>query len=153
MIVAFLGPRRLKITKEVETRLIDTIAKLVVNDGAYVFLFTNEGRFDYACWEIVTSLQVLYPNIRRIYARKEDKDDVKYLQGICYEDAFLLDAVRDAGILAESVRDDAMIGMCDILVTYFDTENLRMPRIKSDVETAVDCARKYNKRVINIWKK
>ena len=153
MKVAFIGPDNFERTKEIMARLRDVIVKLVVSEGADIFLFTNEGFFDNACWQIVTKLQELYPNIRRIYARTEYEDEDEFLQGImiCYEDTFIPNAVSKAGISANFIRNKIMVDACDVLITYCDVDNVQMPRIKGDSEITVEYAHKKKKRVINLF--
>ena len=153
MVVSFVGPNNFERTRVAMARLIDAIAKLIINDEACVFLFTNEGSFDNACWQIVSAFQKIYPDIRRIYARKRYENSEEQDIMTCYEEMFLLDAVRNAGFYATSVRNEAMVGMCDVLVTYCNMNNQQMPRLKEYEEMAVELAQQTKKRVINIYKK
>ena len=152
MTVAFIGSNNHEWGKTSMKRLSKEITKLVEREGADVFLFTDGGVFDDACWVVVTQLLVRYPNIRRVYARtkNDDYDDRLKKIGLCYECTFLIDAVRDAGIFAQSVRNEAIVEMCDVLVTCFDMKKLPSVRIKSVTEMAVEYARQRKKRIINI---
>ena len=155
MTVAFIGSNNFQWTRRSIKRLSRIITKLIVRNGARIFLFTGDGFFDDMCWVFVTKLQARYPNIKRVYARTKHGEDGDYLKKImiCYEQTFLLDAVRDAGVLAQLVRNEAMVGMCDVLVTYCETDNVQMPRIKDEAELAVEYAQKSQKRVINIFER
>ena len=153
MIVAFLGPEKKELDGEVIERLVDEIAKLVVNEGAEIFLFTDTGDFDRECYDIVTALKVLYPQIQRVYVRAEFEDDDKRLKEIMkrYEHSFYHDIVRSSGVLAELTRREVMARSCDVLITYFST-NFVTPRIQSEEEVAAETVQKRKKRVINVYK-
>lgn len=153
MIVAFIGSDHFKWGKKIMKQSSKKITKLVKKDGARIFLFTGEGDFDLLCWIIVTGLKTRYSDIKRVFAQRkeEDNDHDRKVVDFMYEQTFLLDAVRDAGFWAPSVRNEAMLEMCDVLVTNCDLGNGQMPRIKSEAEMAVEYAQE--KRVINLFSK
>ena len=106
------------------------------------------------CWIIVTRLKRQHSDIRRIYVRtKSEADDPFKDATLMYDDSILLDAVRYAGMLAESVRNRAMVDMCDILVTYLNAKNLQISRIKSVAEIAIECADENKKRIVNLFER
>ena len=154
MIVACIGNDNFKWRTRTTRRFKKKITKLVKKDGARTFLFTGEGNFDLLCWVIITKLKGSYPDIKRVFAqtKDEDNDDDRKLVALMYEHTFLLDSVRDAQEMAETVRNEAMVGMCDMLVTYFNTKELQQTvRIRSYAELAMECARENKKRVINLF--
>ena len=153
MTVAIIGSRGFKMTRVSMKRLKKEITKLVVKDGARDFLFTGDCAFDFACWAIVFRLKTRNYNVRRIFVRTNwnDSDEKLKERMVMYEDAILPDAVRDAGMLAPCVRNEAMVEMCDVLVTYFKTDNLKRPRIKGYEEVAAEQAQQKKKRVINLF--
>ena len=155
MTVAFIGPKKFERTVELIVRMWEVIAELVVDDGANVFLFTNESFYDYNCWAMVSQLKMHHPNIRRIHMRKDKQKNKYRLEGTrkSFEKRVLLNSVRNAGMFAEFVRNRAMVDKCDVLVVYCDTSCVRMPRIKDETETVMEYALQMNKRVINLFEK
>ena len=153
MVVAFIGSNIYKQTAKLVIRLWEEITKLVVDDNADVFLFTNEGDFDYYCWAIVSQLQMHHPKIRRVHLVGERKAKKHRMEGIrkSFEKSYLHDLSHDAGILAEFVRNDIMVAMCDVLVTYCDTTDKLTPKIMNKAEKAVTNAQDMCKRVINLF--
>ena len=152
MIVAFIGSDNFKWTPSTTRQFKNKITKLVEKDGARTFLFTSDGNFDLLCWVIVTKLRRNYPDIKRVYARITSEEDNPFKDvNLMYDHTFLLDEVRSAGKLAKSVRNKAMINMCDVLVTYFVTKNVRAPKINGYTEEAVEYAQQSQKPVINLF--
>lgn len=134
-------------------RLERIITNLVVRRGAREFLFAINGAFDFACWAIVFKLKIRYTDIRRICVRTncaESEAIEEIMQG--YEEILVPDEVRDAGMLEECVRNEVMVERCDVLVTHFQTKNLRMPRIKGYEEMAAEHAQELGKQVINMFR-
>ena len=153
MIVALIGSNDFKQTSLSAIKLWNVLSKLVANDGVDIFMFTNEGLFDFSCWQIVSQLKMQHPNIKRVYVQTGYESNRGGLQEIekCYEKIFLLNAVCEDRVLAPYVRNRIMIGLCDVLVTYFDASNLQTPRIESTTELAIKCAHEQKKRVINLF--
>ena len=94
-----------------------------------------------------------YPNIKRVYAQTGYEDNRDGLQEIekCYDKIFLLKSICENSILAPYVRSRIMIGLCDVLVTYFDNSNLQTPRVESVAETAIKYAKRYKGQIINLF--
>ena len=152
MTVAFIGSDNFKWTASTTWQFKNKITKLVERDGARTFLFTSNGNFDLLCWVIVTKLRRNYPDIQRIYARiNSEEDDPFDTVNLFYEHTFLLDEVCNAGKLAKSVRNKSMVKMCDVLVTYFVTKNVRAQKINGYTEEAVEYAHEIQKSVINLY--
>ena len=153
MTVAIIGSMGFKMTRTSMRRLVKVITNLVVKNGARKFLFAIDGAFDFACWAIVFKLKIRYPDIRRICVRTNSVEG-EALEEIMqvYEEIFVPDQICDAGMLAECVRNEVMVERCDVLVTYFQTKNLRMPRIKGYEEMAAEHSQKLGKRVINLFR-
>lgn len=153
MIVSFLESNDFKRTPLSAIELMEVLNKLVANDGADIFLFTNEGLFDNSCWQIVSQLKMLHPNIKRVYVQTGYEDNRDGLQEIenCYDKIFSLEAMCSDKMLAPYVRNRFMVALSDILVTYFDTDKLQTPRIESSTETAIKFAKRYKKQIINLF--
>lgn len=154
MTVAFIGSNDFKRAVPTTVKMWNELTKLVTDEGADVFLFTNEGLFDNSCWQVVTQLQTQHPNIKRIYAQTGYEDNRGELQELekCYEEIILLNSLCENKVLAPFARNRFMVLMSDVLVTYFDDTNLRMPRIASSTEEAIQFANRYKKRIINLCK-
>ena len=127
------------------------ITKLVKKKGACTFLFTGKNGFDLLCWLLVSRLQRRYPDIKRVCAEIEYKDDDPFKDVISmYEESFLIEEGSDTGEMAESVRNRVMIEMSDVLLTYFDEKKARASTTKGYTELAIEQAQKMSKRVINL---
>ena len=155
MVIAFIGSEEYKRTALSAIKLWDVLGKLVADDGEYIFLFTNEGLFDFSCWQIVSQLKMQHHNIKRIYVQTGYEDNRDGLQEIekCYDKIFLLKSICENRIIAPCVRSRLMIGLCDVLVTYFDNSNLQTPRVESVTESAIKFAKRYKRRIINLFEK
>ena len=154
MTVAIIGENNFKWNASTTGRFKKKLTKLVEKDGARTFLFTCEGNFDLLCWLIASKLRARFPDIKRVYARIKNEDEDPFKDAnLMYDYAFLLDEVRKAGEFAESVRNEAMINMCDVLVTYFVTKDVRAPKIKGYTEAAVEHALENKKRVLNFYER
>lgn len=154
MIVACIGAQDFERTPASAIELWDVLTNLVANEGADLFFFTNEGLFDFSCWQIVSQLKMRYPNIRRIYAQTGYEDNNGNLQEIdkYYDRIFYLGSICENSLLAPYVRNRVMVGMCDVVVTNVDLKKLPTPRIESSTEAAIKFAKRYKKRVINLIK-
>ena len=67
----FFGHRKIKETKELKSKLIELIEKLIAEEKVDTFLFGSKSQFNSLCKEIVTEIKEKYPNIKRIYVRAE----------------------------------------------------------------------------------
>ena len=138
MIVAFIEPDKFERTAWIAERLRDVITKLVVNDGAFVFLFSNAGQFDDDCYTIVSQLKKHYSYIERHYFHGGCDYDVGYVNYM----AEFYDRLHfpPKGItLSQHMRTCTMIDMCDVMVTC-------------GAVWAVEYAQKKKKLVINLLK-
>ena len=153
MVVAIIGAKRITRTATLAVRMWQALTKLVVEDGADIFMFTDDGAFDDACWLIVSQLQMQYPNIRRIYMREEYRGNTKSIKDIVkgYEKVLEFDASSDDATSAQMMRNSIMVEMCDVLVTYFDTGYKPTPRIEDEEERIAKFAKRKKKRVINLF--
>ena len=62
---SFFGHRNVKKTEELKSRVRAAVVELIENHDVCNFLFGSKSAFDDLCHEVVTSLQPLYPQIRR----------------------------------------------------------------------------------------
>lgn len=153
MIVAVVGHRKIEKTEELEWILERAIIGLI-ESGADTFLFGSRGQFDELCYEIVTKLKERY-ELKRVYVRAAfrfiSENYKNYLLSL-YEETVFPPSVVSAGRLSYVKRNEAMIDMGDILLTYYDKNYLPKTKEKSNSGTAV--AFKYaldkHKRILNI---
>lgn len=152
--VAFIGHRKIEQTA-LKERLTDIVTTLIVEENAVTFLFGSRSEFNEICYDVVSRLKESYPNVRRVYVRAEYDYEKKYTDYLLsgYEETFFPDKVRGAGTLSYVVRNQVMVDMCDILVTYCDV-NYQPPRKnipkKSGTVMAMLYAEKKKKRIINL---
>ena len=167
MTVAFIGHRNVERTEILEKRLTEIVVNLIEKEKVDTFLFGSRSRFDSLCYEIVSKLKKTYTNINRVYVRATyeyiDEDYADYLLKF-YEKTFFPDKVSGAGAKSYVVRNQVMVDMCDVLVTYCDSnytppENttgnkmlniINASKKKSGTQTAIRYAQKMDKRIINL---
>ena len=151
MIVAFIGAENFQHSVPIDVKMRDVMKKLVVDDGADVFWFAGDGAFDNYCWSFVNQLKMRHPNIKRVLFQTGYEDNHEELPtlGLFYDKIISLQSFCQDKTLSPYARKRFMIGMCDVLVTYFDTLNLKTPRI-SITEEAIKFAKRYKKRIINL---
>ena len=152
MIVAFIGSDDFKRTVPITVKMMNVITKLVTDEGADVFLFTNEGVFDEYCWQIVNKLKTRHRNIMRVFVETGFEDNIEEppVLELFYDKIISLKSLCQDKMLAPYARNRFMIGMSDVLVTYLDVLNLKTPRIASITEEAIKFAKRYKKRIINL---
>ena len=149
MVVAFIEADKYERTAALAIRAWNVLSKLVVEEGADVFLFNNEGPFDNDCWLIVSQLQMLYPNIQRHYYHGGCDYDVGYVDYM--SDSYDKVIFPEQGSpFPSNLRDRAMIDRCDVVLTYCNNKQMQSER-KSGGALAVELARKMKKRVINLF--
>lgn len=151
---AFIGHRKIEKTEALKQKLADTVAALIEEEGADTFLFGSKSMFDDMCLEVVTKLKEYYPFIKRIFVRSTyeyiDKPYTDYLLAF-YDQTFFPDNVSGAGYRSYIKRNQVMIDMCDVLITYFN-KNYKLPTgRKSGTGAATLNAFKKKKRIINLF--
>ena len=62
-VCCFIGHRNVEKTPELKERLINTIRRLITENGVNKFLFGCKSRFDDLCQEVVTELREEYPEL------------------------------------------------------------------------------------------
>lgn len=154
MNVAFIGHRKIENSDALRERTKNTVETLIVNEGADTFIFGSKSEFDSLCYDIVTELRNKYKNIKRIYIRADceyiDEYYLKYLHEY-YEETYYPIRVRGAGVLSYIKRNEAIIDMCETLITYYN--NAYMPHTKTRSGTGLAVSRAYSmkKRIINMF--
>ncbi len=152
MTVAFIGHRKIKQAETLRVRLADVVTELI-EKGADTFLFGSRGDFNSLCYEIVSQLKEKFPHIRRIYVRAEYDYNEKYTKYFLtsYEETFFPDKVRGAGRLSYVIRNQIIVDMCDVLVTYCDMEYKPSTGTKSGTIQATLYAQQKKKQIINLF--
>lgn len=166
MKVCFIGHRTIQKNAEIVSSLKKTIISLI-NKGANVFLFGSMSQFDELSWEIVTSLKLKYPYIKRVYVRSSyqyiDKFYEKYLLE-SYEETYFPPKLENAGKYSYVERNYEMIDSSTYCVFYYNEKylpplkkqpkhNMLLPkRRNSGTKIAYDYAIKKNKIIINLYK-
>lgn len=153
MIVAIVGHRKIEKTKESEEVTEKAIIGLIEN-GADTFLFGSRGQFDELCYGIVTKLKERY-ELKKVYVRAAfqfiNEQYKNYLLSL-YEETVFPPSVVSAGRISYIKRNEAMIDICDVLLTFYDKDYLPKTKEKSNSGTAI--AFKYalgkNKRILNL---
>ena len=155
MIVAFIGQDEFEQTVPMREKISSVLEKLIVDDGADVFWFTAEGKFDDYCWHFVDRLKTRHPNIKRalIETGYEDNQEELPVLKLFYDKIISVNYLCQNKILAPYVRNRFMVGMCDVLVTYYDALKFKTPQIESSTQEAIKFAKRYKRRIINLFER
>lgn len=179
--VCFIGHRNVRGSDELRQRIRETVKELINAEGVTYFLFGSRSGFDSVCHGVVTELQEIYPNIKRIaYTCRHECAALKgkIAEGGRISSSFLKcpahftdydgehehPAKYTSGRANYVERNQAMITDSDFCVFYFD-ESYRPPRRKygkrylsdyqpkSGTSVAYKFAVQKKKEVINLYKK
>ncbi len=152
MTVAFIGHRTIEQSETLRGRLAEIVTELIEN-GADTFLFGSKGNFNSLCYEIVSQIKEKYRHIRRVYVRAEYDYSEKFTEYFLtsYEETFFPDKVRRAGRLSYVIRNQIIVEMCDVLVTYCDMEYKPSTGTKSGTIQAALYAKQKKKQIINLF--
>ena len=151
MKVAIVGRRKINKSQDLIDKLTKVFVELIENEGADTFLFGSQSQFDDLCYEIVTELRYKYTHIQRIWVRAEYRYcSEDYLRRVLtfYEDTIYPKRVYNAGRFAYIARNEVLVDMCDVLLTYLDSIYKR--NTASGTKMTFDYAQKMRKRIINI---
>ena len=136
MVVAFIEPKEYTRTAVIAEKVQDVITKLVIKDGAYIFLFSNAGQFDDDCYEIVSKLKKRYPYIERHYYHGTFDYDRGYVDWMSEFYDFVHFSAKGL-VISSHLRNCIMIDLCDVVVTC-------------GAMSTVEYARKKKKRIMNL---
>ena len=148
MIVAFIGSNEYTRTPRLAINMWGVLSKLVVENGADVFLFSNTNFFDSDCLLIISQLKMLHSNIETHYHHGVFDYDIGYVDIMAekYDKVFF---PRMGFPLRKDLRNRQMIDKCDVLVTCCDGDELHAEP-KSSTALAVEYAQEKKKVVINL---
>ena len=171
MRVSIIGHREVQDKENLFWRISETVFELIENEGADFFYFGGKGEFDALCCLAVTRLQELFPHIKTVYVsagREEQENSRGDALNKNYNETYYPDSVRGSNKLCYVIRNVAMIEVCDVLLTYCDT-NYEPPqrkrksqstsptsenkKPKSGTQMAVEFAKKRKKRIINLFER
>ncbi len=152
--VAFIGHRCVNNVNEVKEKIKKALTELIEEENAETFLFGSKSVFDDLCLAAVTELkEKFYPLIKRVYVRSSYEvisDFYKSYLLTAYDETFYPYEVKNAGYRSYVRRNEIMINMCDILVTYYDGDYRLLKGRTSGTKYAVEYALKKNKKIINL---
>ena len=150
MTVAFIVRENIDVTDALKKRLQEVITKLVIDEWTNVFIFTDVGEFDRVCYDIVSNLKKIFPDIQRHHIRGDSdcNDFTRDRISNSYEKYFI---PSEDDTVSYDLRDFAMISRCDILVTYCDLNFQMKAKWINSTATAIVTAWKKKKRVINLF--
>ena len=165
-ICCFIGHRNVEKTPELKERLINTIRRLITENGVNKFLFGSKSRFDDLCQEVVTELREEYPDIKRVYVRTYYPElGEPYIGYILrdFEDTYMPERIENAGVARYIERNKEMINASDFCVFYYDKEYKpplrKQPRgalftyqPKSGTRLAYEYAKQKKKEIINLYR-
>lgn len=166
MIVCFIGHRTVENVEQLKRQINSTVLRLI-QDGADTFLFGSKSKFDSICWKIVTELQRIYTNIKRIYVRATYPTIQKHYKEYLlesYEGTYFPERMETAGRSTYVKRNQNMIGASNICVFYYNPDYKLLPKmqksslplptkeIKSGTAIAFAYATRKKKRIINLYK-
>lgn len=163
-VCCFIGHRRVGEKETLKLRIYSVTEKLI-NSGMRVFLFGDHSEFNDMCYEAVTELKSLYPQIVRVLYRKDyPKADAYTLRFYLdeFDDCICPDEVGYAGVAAYVERNRAMIVQSSVCVFYYDTDYRAISRryvknriitceTKSGTKLAYDFAVSQNLKIINLF--
>ena len=177
----FIGHRNVPDTEKLRERIRETVLKLINDENATLFLFGSRSDFDSICHDVVTELQEVYPNIKRIAytcrhetaTMKEDKAEKERIWSNIlkrpvrfrdYDAEYEHPTKYTSGRANYVERNQAMINDSDFCIFYFD-ETYKPPRRKygksylsdyqpkSGTATAFAYAVRKKKRMYNLFEK
>ena len=154
MKIAFIGHRKIEEGRGLKQKLKEIVIALIEKEKADTFLFGSKSEFNDLCYEVVTNLKVIYPHIKRIELRASNEHLPQMYIDITlkyYEDTVFPESVGGSGYRSYIKRNQAMIDMCDILITYFDKGYQLSEGKTSGTRTAVEYALKLKKLIINLY--
>lgn len=120
--VCFIGHRKINDTPQLRKRLRQVLSQLI-ESGTVNFIFGDRSEFDKLCYDSVTQLRELYPQIRRIKFRKDYENTNEYTMKLLsygYEESICPKGIDSAGRACYAERNQAMILESDICIFYYD---------------------------------
>ncbi|MCQ2478463.1 MAG: SLOG family protein [Clostridia bacterium] len=149
--VCFIGHRKINVTQKLKENVRAVILQFI-KDGNINFIFGSHSEFNSLCYETVSKLKKVYPNINRINFRANYENADEYTMQfltVGYEKSISPAGISKSGKCAYIKRNTAMIDQSDICVFYYD-ETYSPENRKSGTKIAYNYAISKNKKIINI---
>ena len=146
----FLGHRTINETEELKLKLLKIIEKLIISEHVDTFLFGSKSRFNSMCLDIVTSLKIKYPHIKRIYVRAEYlniSENYKNYLLESYDETYYPEKIIKSGKAVYVERNYEMIDKSHYCIVYYDEANAPTTR-KSGTKIALEYAIRKQKHII-----
>ena len=149
MTVAFIGPDNYERTALLAIDIWKVLTKLVVDENATIFLFSNANSFDSDCYTVVSQMKERNNEIEMHYYHGVFDYDVGYVSYMSeiYDKVFF---PPKGAPFPRYLRDRTMIDNCDVLVTWCNNEKSDAGR-QNAAELAIAYAQMKNKRIINLF--
>lgn len=131
----FFGHRKITEADSLKTKVYETMQDLILHKKVDTFLMGSKSDFDCLCRDVVESLKVKFPHIKRVYVRAEypdiDDDYEKYLLESC-EETYYPESAKNAGKAVYIKRNCEMIDKSKYCIVYFKGGYLPPKRKKTN---------------------
>ena len=124
----FFGHRTIEETEGLRYALLETIERLIVEEGVDTFLFGSRSEFDGLCLRLVSQLKEKHPHVKRIYLRAEyPYIDEAYKEWLLlrYDGTSFPERLLRAGRAVYVERNREMIQRSRYCIVYLDEEKAR----------------------------
>lgn len=162
MVCSFFGHRNIDYNDEIKIKVKTILIKLIEEERVVKFLFGSKSLFNQLCYDVVTELKMVYPQICRIaYPCKSETAQLvgqtdfyekayfnvsgKKIQLKEYEEIFEDGSLWHAGKASYVERNCLMIKHSDFCVFYFRSDYTDK---KSGTKLAVEYAKRKKKKII-----
>lgn len=144
-----LGHRNIHTSRELESKLYDTIEFLITEKKVEAFLFGSNSGFFPLCLNITTKLKEKHTHIKRIFVRAEfpkiDNNYESYLLDF-YDYTYYPEEIINAGKAVYVERNYHMINNSQFCIIYYN-ESFKPSQRKSGTEIALNYAIKHKKTI------
>lgn len=137
--ICFIGHRKVENAAAVRQKLQQILPELIRN-GAERFLLGDHSEFNSICYDVISELKKVYPQIMRIHFRTDyqyaDEYTLRFLlQG--YEETVFPPQLANVGKAVYIKRNRAMIDQSDICIFYYNEKYLP-PRRKQSAACVIE---------------
>lgn len=164
MTCCFIGHRKIDITEALTFQLQQLLLKLLTA-GVTTFLFGDHSAFNTLCYDTVTQLKNMYPQIKRVHIRTNYQKANSYtIQFLCagYEDSIYPFHSPVLGKAAYIARNRAMVQQSDFCIFYYNSTycpaqcneaicNSERNQSKSGTALAFSYAKSQHKTIFNLY--
>lgn len=141
----FFGNKKIKASKKLEIK-IDMLIEELLNQNFFRFLFVGRGEFNRYCRNAVLKAKMSGKNVESIFFQSYFVSEELDRHLLEYYDRVLTEKYEDAKEFALIASCQDMIDHSDLVVMYFDRENL-------DKESCMAFlyAKKKKKEIVNVF--